>query len=106
MTGEAARDEGITRTLDANPHWATAANEFIKRHLAGAEVTGEDIRLRLQQEGIEPGHPNAWGGLVSTRARSGVLTDTGQTRKMKAQASHARRTPVWRVKQHGEKTHV
>ena len=106
MTGETARDAGISQTLEANPHWAAVAHQFITRYLAGAEVTGEDIRLRLQREGIEPGHPNAWGGLVSTMVRAGVLTDTGQTRKMRAQASHARRTPVWRVKQNGENTHV
>jgi hypothetical protein len=59
-----------------------------------AEFIGEDFRSAGRIE--EPHHPNAWGAVWATATRSGLVSETGTLRKMRAPGSHARRSPVYR----------
>lgn len=91
------RDIGIAQVVQNNKDWIARG---IKRLQGwrGAEFTGEQVREWLIRQGFEePTHPNAWGALINTAVRRGILVDTLRTVKMTAKKSHARRTPVWRV---------
>lgn len=63
----------------------------------GTEGTGEDFRAMLLDMGVATPHPNAWGALIATARRRGLLYKTGEYRKMRQPKSHARETPVYRV---------
>mgnify|MGYP001610856833 CR=1 FL=1 len=61
------------------------------------EITGESIRSFMIEHGAgQPTSPHAWGTLVLTAARRGILGKTGRYVPMKAARSHARVTAVYR----------
>lgn len=96
-----ARDAGIAQVSESHASWMDDARDgvrWLRRHgMLPDEVTGEDIRIALLAEGMPaPKRPHAWGALMRTLATSGVLADTGRSRNMRDERSHARRTPVWR----------
>jgi hypothetical protein len=70
---------------------------MIKIRSMDGEVTGEDIRIKLSECGIKPHHHNAWGALINSAIRHGILQATGEYRHMRVKSSHARRTPVYIV---------
>ena len=81
------------------------AGDFTSRALGalrdfpdGFETTGEQIRVLLDRRGIRPHHHNAWGAVINIALRNGLLEDTGRMTKMSTAKSHARRTPVYRIK--------
>lgn len=82
---------------------AENSGTFIQRalsalaHMSGP-LTGEDIRRRLSERGIEPHHHNAWGALISTAVKRGILIDSGMTVRMKDERSHARKTTLYTVR--------
>ncbi len=56
--------------------------------------TGEDLR-KLVPEQVVPHHHNAWGALILDAARKGLISRTGERRRMSERSSHARGTDVW-----------
>jgi hypothetical protein len=94
------RDEGIATVTENNLPWHDRALALLQR-LAGSgrEMTGEEMRLWLIEQGLEsPAAPHAWGALTRHACTSGLLEDTGTVRQMAEIKSHARRSPVWRFK--------
>lgn len=94
---KAARDEALLRVT------AHAGTEFMKvglfaiANLPDGDVTGEHVRVTLIAKNIRPHHPNAWGALVRTAVRLGLLIETGLYTHMTDVRSHARRTAIYRV---------
>lgn len=97
--GEQLRDAAVSQVLEnAGDCWKSAATQLIQDALSGQEVLAEDWRLLCEQHGIQPHHPNAWGGLTYSLLRAGVIVDTGRLSKSKDPRSHARRQPIWKVR--------
>lgn len=69
--------------------------EAVVREMAATEVTGEDIRLACEAQGVISGKPNAWGGLTIRLVRCGLLVPTGRYVPMKDKSSHGRSTQVY-----------
>jgi hypothetical protein len=93
---QTARDEAIERVAINSGPWMTVATGYIAR-LREWEGTAEDLRLRLVSDGCPfPHHHNAWGALVMSAVKRGMLKPTGRMAKMKTPKSHARKTSVYR----------
>jgi hypothetical protein len=87
------RDIGIARVLSANSTWADDIGAWISNLPHGWKGTGEDIRrIWLRNGGLKPKHHNAWGGVISSAVRRGVLQKTGKRQNMKWTPSHSRTT--------------
>ena len=90
------RDIGIARVLGANATFAAVAGLFIINLPRGWEGTGEDIRrVYFRSNTLKPKHHNAWGGVINSAVRSGVLVKTGKRKGMIASRSHSRTTDVY-----------
>ena len=90
-----AKDRAIEQVLDnAGLPWQERA-ERVLRGMTASEVTGEDVRLACEAQGVRPHHHNAWGGLTSRFVSLGLLVPTGRYVAMKAKGSHARKTQVY-----------
>ena len=79
-----------------NNDWMRAALREIKRIPAGETFTGEDLRLRLEPVIGPPKHHNAWGAVVNTARRRGLIEPTGYWTNMRTPRSHARMTPIYK----------
>ncbi len=100
-SGEKLRDAGIALVTENSGTWMQRAKDAVYRYLPSDWVgTGEDIRGIVTRVIGEPHNPHAWGALTKTLSepRTGLLIDTGTVRKMLEPKSHARRTPVYRVR--------
>lgn len=95
---EEARDEGIRRVTKPNEEWmAEGIHKLSQLSGSGVEWTGEDMRMWLREAGLsEPTHHNAWGALIKKAVSKQLIADTGHTRNLKTEKSHARRSPIWR----------
>ena len=92
----AARDAALKLVSDNSGDFMGDALKAVQR-LPRGRYTGEDIRLDLVRQGIEPHHHNAWGALISSCVKRGLLRFSGDYEPMKVRQSHARKTPVyWR----------
>lgn len=91
----AARDEALERVVEnAGTSWQDRATAVL-RGMAASEVTGEDVRLACEAQGVRPHHHNAWGGMTARFVKEGLLVPTGRYVAMKAKGSHARKTQVY-----------
>lgn len=96
---EAGRDAGIDQVAENNSDFIDAGLAFIARlGSERAEATGEDIRFLLEQRGVHPHDPHAWGALTNIALGRGLLEATGEWRPMRAPKSNARKTPVYTLK--------
>jgi hypothetical protein len=106
LEAERLKAGGIEQVTEGSADWHEAGllalAELRKRERAaglrgwGREATGEELKARLVPLIGEPHHVNAWGALINSAARAGLLLDTGRTVKCRLPVSHARRTVVWR----------
>lgn len=92
----AARDEGMAEVT--RPKFAALYLQYCTTLEHGLLVTGEDITRACQDQGIFPHHHNAWGAAANAAVRKGLLIDTGERRPMRLRTSHARKTPLYRVR--------
>ena len=92
-----ARDRALARVSGHSGEWMPRAMIALEWLPAG-QLTGEDIRLRLIHQVGAPHHHNAWGALIRHGIKGGLLVATGEYRKMITLKSHARKTPVYRIK--------
>jgi hypothetical protein len=99
FSAESARDKAL-ETVAANAEaWMGTARDALEALPSGYTGTFEEFRLALVHGGLEkPHHHNAWGALANTCLKMGVLIPTGDIRKMRTTKSHARRTPVYRLR--------
>ena len=93
--GAIARDEALEQVGGNAGTFMDQAMGMIDTITEGAVVTGEDIRRGVQRQGIEPHHHNAWGALISSAVRLGLITETGRWVPMQDKKSKARRTPEY-----------
>lgn len=90
----AARDEALDR-IAAKSDTFMPNGIIAITNLPGGEYTGEAIRDRLTAAGIVPHHHNAWGALVASAIKHGLLIATGRWIPMQDVRSHARKTQVY-----------
>ncbi len=105
FAGVAAKEEGISRVLDAaDDGWKQAVYEQINWFLDmvphGRTFIAEEIRIFALLGGCgNPHHPNAWGGALGSRIRnalkSGKIEMCGLGRS-ESTKSHARLQPRYR----------
>lgn len=95
-SSKAARDEGINRVKKNNRQWCNTVIRVISGIHIGWTGTGEDIRRAWQNAGgPPPSHHNAWGAVINSAVKRGLLTKIGM-QPMKFKRSHARLTAVYR----------
>lgn len=92
-----ARDAALAQVSHNAGTFTDAALTALRQFPQGYEGTGEQIRLLIERRGIRPHHPNAWGAVINTAVRRGLLTDTGRMERMNTLKSHARKTSVYKV---------
>lgn len=94
-----ARDEGIAKVEVVNVTWLGASLALLSSMKAEGHTTatGEGIRIWLTAAGIVPSSPHAWGMLIRTAMKRGLIKDTGRQVQMFTEKSHARRTPLWEI---------
>lgn len=90
-----ARDAGLTLA-------AENAGDFITRALAviasmTGEVQGENIRAECIARGVEPQSHKAWGALVQSAIKRGLLKPTGRYEKTKSVKTHCHPTQIYEV---------
>lgn len=97
----AARDAALKRVKDNAGQWMAAAwgaALAVAKEQDGRVVTGEDFRLAIRNRIPRPHHHNVWGAFIRDLAKAEILIDTKETANMRTKKSHARRTPVYRVR--------
>lgn len=91
-----ARDTAMRRVAARSDGWMEDALRIVVGIPRLQEVTGEEVRQWLLVTGLrKPHHPNAWGALILTAIRRGILVPTDRYRKMRTKKSHARMTRVY-----------
>lgn len=89
--GIAGRDVGTGRVDRADPEWAEAARQAIRRLAAtGRPFTAEDVVAVVGH----PDRPNAIGAAMLKAAKLGLIYKVGMTKTTRG-SSHARALPVW-----------
>lgn len=101
------RDKGAARALiSAGSEWHVQAVCIALQFFAQAGCEGalfEDVREYATQQGLaSPPSPNAWGAVCLAMSKRGMIVKTGQLRASRAERSHARAQPVWRLHSRGE----
>ena len=93
------RDVGIAKTAHKNESWLERClAKLPQMRLYNAFTTGEQLRVWMLESGIEnPTSQHAWGALIRTAMKRGLLRDTGRVAQMTTEKSHARRTPLWEI---------
>ena len=91
-----ARDKALGKVADKAGDWIDTALAILPhiRH-DSAFVTGEDVRLWLEERISKPHHHNAYGALIRIAIRHGILRPTDKWVQMRTKKSHARMTRVY-----------
>jgi len=102
--GKEARDNALETVAGNAGEWMPRALKAIQNIRMATLLpitgtwTGEDIRIYVTNTIGPPHHHNAWGALIKAAITQKLIVPTGQYRPMKSKKSHARRTPVYRLK--------
>lgn len=83
--GKILRDEGMKQAADhaeaINHGWSELAIEFVRAYSVihkGEQFAGEDIRMWAESKGLLiPPHKRAWGNVILTAAKRGLLRKVG-----------------------------
>ena len=90
------RNAVLDDVADRNASWLRQAAAEMARIADGAEGTGEHFRKVLLDRGVPaPQRPHAWGALINTMTKRGVLVRTGDRRPMLDPKAHGRSTDVY-----------
>ena len=103
--GRRLRDEGMEQVQHNAGEWRDATRRYLEIWInetpAGTIFTGEDIRLELQDVGVdEPHHPNAWSAVIGGRIRQWLKSGRIQIDGWKTGSdpkAHARRMMAYKV---------
>jgi len=91
-----ARDAAFDDLDEHGRGWVPIAQRKVMSLPPDWTGTGEDIRVHCMRQGAPmPHHSNAWGGLINSCIKAGLLHKTGQHGQMRAVRSHARSTPIY-----------
>jgi len=90
--GEALRDEGMARALDAQTEWRQWAYGWGAMLKEGQEVTSTDL---IEAIGMPP-KPNAVGAVMRALAVQGLIEPTERYVKSPRPSCHAAVVRVWR----------
>ena len=90
-----ARDAGMKLAADNSGEFMTRALAVIAS--MRGEVQGEHIRAECIARGIIPKSSAAWGALIRTAAKRGLLENTGIYRATESVKTHCHPTVVWRI---------
>ena len=93
--GRMLRDEGIKRVIENSETWQDRALRIIQAAQFD-QVTGEELREPVVLAIGEPHHPNAWGALINTAVKRGLIVKTGQYTQMRRASAHARVNAIYR----------
>jgi hypothetical protein len=93
-----ARDDALKTVSDnAGMSWNEKALLEIRKH-DGLTCIAEELRLLVYPEIGDPHHHNAWGAVIMTAVKRGLLVPLDvKPRSMKTLKSHARKSPVYIV---------
>lgn len=81
--------------VNAGADWNRAAENAMKElEHRGLPFTADDVRA-LIPDGIEPHHPNAWGGLFKAHHIAGHITPTTEVRNSRHHRRNAGIQRVW-----------
>ncbi|HLL28528.1 MAG TPA: hypothetical protein VKT73_12870 [Xanthobacteraceae bacterium] len=89
-----ARNQATSAIAAVNSNFIKLALPLIEGLSASWSGTAEDIRVMLTDVGVKPNHHNAWGSLILTAVKRGLLHKVGYG-QMKIKSSHARTTPLY-----------
>lgn len=95
------RDKALRRVASRSGEWIKRALRMlpeIRYKSALSTVTGEDVRVWLEQRMEPPHHHNAYGALIRMAIQKNVLRPTGKFVQMRTKKSHARMTQVYWVR--------
>ena len=93
MSGEQVKQLGLDLVESHNPDFVALARAEARRLcIRNGSVSADDLRGWSNDNGIHPGHPNAWGSVF----RTGFMR-VGY-RQSVWPASHARVISVWELK--------
>jgi hypothetical protein len=103
--GQMLRDAGMAQVEGNAGEWRDKArqkvDEWINAMPQGHVFTGEDIRLDLQDAGLEePHHPNAWSAVIGGRIRSWLKSNRIRIEGWKIGSdpkAHARRMVAYTI---------
>lgn len=90
-----AKEAALDSVRENAGRWFDLARAEAHRSLPPFVMTGEGIRQYLTVLVGEPHHHNAWGALISTLVKDGLIVPTGRWLPMTQRSSHARRTPEY-----------
>jgi hypothetical protein len=97
LTPKERKRRGLARATASSPFLADALSLVPHVLKPGELVLGEDVRVRLEAQGVRPRSPHAWGALISTLIERRVLRETGSWRPMRNNRGGSRRTPEYLV---------
>ncbi|MDT8419371.1 MAG: hypothetical protein RQ754_02980 [Desulfuromonadales bacterium] len=100
FTGEERKAEGLS-VIEENHGDFLETMRTRARKIAAEKgsVTSDDLRAYAACWGIEPAHPNAWGGIFR-----GSEWECIGFKKSTLPSNHARLVRVWRLKNKGERS--
>jgi len=94
-----ARDTGIQLVLErAGNMFVDRACVLVESLHAGETLLAEQWRKTCVEHGVQPHHPNAWGGLTRALVSRGIICPTGQFSQATATKNHGHRYELWHVR--------
>lgn len=102
LSGSALRDEGIQKAVDhANEKtekWSDRALAFLKQYASTNSVfSGEQVRFAAGGVIPFPPHLRAWGGVMMSAARQGLIEKIGYI-QVENPLAHRANAALWRSK--------
>jgi hypothetical protein len=99
FSAKSERDKALDSVSAHAGEWMDIARDAMEALPSGSTGTFEEFRLTLVHGGLDkPHHHNAWGSLARICIARGILIFTGVHRNMKTPKSHARKSPVYRLR--------
>jgi hypothetical protein len=96
LPGLELKEAGITAVTEHNADWLEDAVAIVAGFARQCpEFSSDEIRPLVVAQCGEPGHPNAWGGLLNSAAHRKYIAHAGY-RKSTTPSAHARVVSVWR----------
>jgi hypothetical protein len=91
------RDEALERVEEKAKTWLQLALDELPNY-PSKEATGEQIRIWVCSRVGAPHHHNAAGALILRALKLRLIEKTGKMGQMKTRSSHARMTPIYRIR--------
>lgn len=76
-------------------HLILEARDAALKTKVGRTITGEIIRTRCVEAGVKNIPSSAWGGVVQSLVRQGILTKTAEYARMESPQARGRKSPVY-----------